>query len=44
MKFKADYLKDEGFKSLVKEEINKEILEKCRNTKFNNEGQCRDRN
>ena len=37
MKFQADYLKDEGFKSLVKEEIHKEILEKCKNTKFNND-------
>ena len=36
MKFRADFLKDEGFKSLVKEEINKEILEMCRETKFNN--------
>ena len=32
MKFQTDYLKDEGFKSVVKEEMHKEILEKCKNT------------
>ena len=37
IKFQTDYFKDEGFKSLVKEEIHKEFLEKCKNTKFNND-------